>query len=339
MNGLAGPAIAAGAQVLSNMGPGPDPLGQNPRFTDHRRLAHLWALFGQGANNRVIDSAHFHLEYPNLVLLPLWLLAKTILRFRWVKVVHDGSLPSRFGSFTGMQKWLFKMAVKNIDEMVVVSSELEAWMTQTAGFEKKLSLIPSLLPPLIDETVEPVSNDLADTLRRYSQHNRRVCSIGVFIASYGFDQVAAAVETLRGETGEDIGLLLIDGTFALDENYRSSTLNGRDWIDVAENIPHGNLEQVFKMSDVFVRAFDHESFGLSRVEAIWAGTPVIATDAGETRGMMIYRFGDLTQMTNHLRAVFAGEGGHELAASAETFSKEAESNLANYLRVIAGDEK
>ena len=37
--------------------------------------------------------------------------------------------------------------------------------------------------------------------------------------------------------------------------------------------------------------------GISRIEALWCGVPVVATRAGETRGMLLYDFGDVEQLT------------------------------------------
>src|SRR4030095_10597496 len=85
-----------------------------------------------------------------------------------------------------------------------------------------------------------------------------------------------------------------------DESYRDEVLCGRDWITVLEKIPNPEIYEILRLSDVFVRAFADESYGISRVEALWCGLPVIATRAGETRGMLLYDFGDVEQLVNQL---------------------------------------
>src|SRR2546421_2892788 len=94
------------------------------RFIAHDRLAHIGALLRAGKGRRVIDSSHFHLEYPNWLLLPLWLAAKKIIGFDWVKIIHDGSLPARYPEFTPSQQRLFARALHAVDEVFVVSDEL-----------------------------------------------------------------------------------------------------------------------------------------------------------------------------------------------------------------------
>jgi glycosyltransferase involved in cell wall biosynthesis len=82
-----------------------------------------------------------------------------------------------------------------------------------------------------------------------------------------------------------------------------------------------------RRSHAFVRGFGLESYGLSRVEAIWCGLPVVATRAGETRGMLLYDFGDVDALTRQLgRALDAGHSG-ETAGWAEKYRREAEENL------------
>src|SRR5262245_39069006 len=71
---------------------------------NHRRLGVIKALLKQGYQSRIVDFTHFHLEYPNAILLPIWLIAKSLLDFEWIKHVNDGSLPDRYSKFSRSQK-------------------------------------------------------------------------------------------------------------------------------------------------------------------------------------------------------------------------------------------
>jgi glycosyltransferase involved in cell wall biosynthesis len=254
------------------------------RFIKHRRLGTLSALVSEGRAARIVDATHFHLEYPNAVLLPPWLALKQLLGFEWVKYVLDATLPERYARFTPARRLLFCAALKAIDEFVVVSDELRRWLTDELKIPQKVTVIPCLLPLTrrADEAELPPQTRAA--LAPYFERGRRVCSIGVFIPTYGFRETAEAVERLRAETGEEIGLLLIDGTFARDEVYRDEVLRGREWITTVENLPNQSVYRVLRQSDAFVRGVWQESYGISRVEATWCGLPVVATRCGETRG-------------------------------------------------------
>ena len=303
------------------------------RFVAHRRLGTLWALLAEGRGARILDASHFHIEYPNPLLLPIWLLLKRLLRFEWYKNILDGSLPTRHPQFGKMQRWLFQRGVNAVDEFVVVSDELRRWLQEDLKVRQRVTVVPCLLPPTTKAS-HALSNETAEVLERYSLRDGRVCSIGVFFPSYGFRHVAEAVEQLRRRSGKDIGLLLLDGGFVSDETYRNEVLRDRDWITVLEKVPNSEVNEILARSDVFVRAFADESYGISRIEALWAGTPVVATRAGETRGMLLYDFGDVEQLISHLHSLLLKPALKEPNTWPEHFRQEAEENLRTLVRIL-----
>ncbi|HEY8227477.1 MAG TPA: glycosyltransferase family 4 protein, partial [Pyrinomonadaceae bacterium] len=272
------------------------------RFVAHRRLGTIWALLAEGRGARILDASHFHLEYPNLLLLPLWLVFKRLLGFEWYKNILDGSLPKRYPNFGVMQRWLFRRAVNAVDKFVVVSEDLRRWLHEEIKVSQDVIVIHCLLPQATDELATPLSSDTKEQLELYLSQAKRVCSIGVFFPSYGFRDVAEAVEALRERTGKNIGLALLDGGFVRDESYREEVLCDRNWITVLEKVPNPEIYKILKRSDVFVRAVADEGYGISRIEALWCGIPVVATRAGETRGMLLYDFGDVEQLVSQLQA-------------------------------------
>jgi glycosyltransferase involved in cell wall biosynthesis len=290
-----------------------------------REIVPLVLREGRGA--RVADCTHFLVEYPS-ALVPAWVILKRLLGFEWIKIVQDGSLPSRHKNFGAMRRALFRLAASSVTEFVVLSEELELWLREEVGVRQKVSLIKNLFPSAYTGAQTALAPEIEAALAPYLSREKKVCSIGVFIRDYGFEHVAEAVERLRRETGEDIGLVLIDGGFAADENYRSQVLRGRDWITILKNVAHAHVFQILRRSDAFVRGVVHEGYGLSRVEAIWCGLPVVATRAGETRGMLLYDFGDVTELTAQLRLALSGAQRQETDAWAALYRREAEENLA-----------
>lgn len=334
MRALSAHAAAENFRVWSYKGK----PGAGGIFVNHRRFGHLAALLREGRGARIVDSTHFHFEYPNKILLPVWLAAKSRLHFRWIKILHDGSLPSRYEKFGASTRKLFHRAAKNIDELVTTSEDLKIWLRDEIKVEQNVSFIHPLLPLASAAEDEKMNVELSEKLARFSNKKKRVCSVGIFIPSYGFHNVAEAVEKMRRETGEDINLFLVDGAFESDEQFRAEVLRNRPWIEVAKDVPHHLVPKIFQASDCFVRAFGHESYGLSRIEALLCETPVIATDAGETRGMAIYKFGDQETLTSLLRKVLAGEKIGDTQKWARIFRNEAARNLEKYLRVIKGEK-
>jgi len=318
---------------------GAQPKDPSVRFVAHRRLGTLRALIAEGQQSRILDASHFHLEYPNALLLLVWLTLKWCLGFEWYKNVHDGSLPKRYPTFGVLQRWLFHRAANAVDEFVVVSEELRNWLAEEVKVTRPIKVVPGLLPKKPGAREGHLSSMTENLLAPYLARPARVCSIGVFFPSYGFRDVVEAVEELRQRTGKDIGLVLVDGGFVRDEDYRAEVLCDREWITVLEEVSQSDIGEILKRSDVFVRGFADESYGISRVEALWAGTPVIATRAGETRGMMLYDFGDLAQLVNQLQSVLLYPGFEEPNPWAARYRLEAEKNLQALASVLGVELK
>lgn len=300
-------------------------------FFMNSRVSLPWLVMRRGRRARIADNTHFLVEYPSL-LVPIWILLKALLGFEWIKIIHDGSLPARFPHFSSLRRALFRLSIKRVSKFIVVSDELQRWLRDQIVPTQEIFVIKSLVP--VKETPAELSPDAANELSSYLEYPKRVCSIGAFIPDYGFDQVADAVEQVHRITGDNIGLVLLDGNFASDEDYRKRVLRDRDWITVLKNVGHEEVQLILKRSDVFVRAFKFESYGLSRIEAIWSGTPVIATRAGETRGMLTYDFGVQEELIAHLKAVLSGTQDLDLSAWAARYREEAENNLREVRKVL-----
>ena len=300
--------------------------GPGVHFMKDKRRDLVPLLVREGRGARVGDCTHFLLEYPS-ALVPVWLALKRLLGFEWVKILHDGSLPARHAAFKPARRALFRLAAGGVTEFVVVSEELGRWLREELRVTQPVSVVKSLLPVARGDDTDTLPAELEASLADYTRRRPRVCSVGAFIPEYGFLHAAEAVGRVRRETGEDVGLLLLDGDFAADDSYREEVLRGRGWVTVSKNVAHADVFRVMRRSHAFVRGFGPESYGLSRVEAIWCGLPVVATRAGETRGMLLYDFGDVAALASQLGRALSGGHARETAAWADRYAREAEENL------------
>jgi glycosyltransferase involved in cell wall biosynthesis len=301
--------------------------GPRMHFMRDKRREIVPLVMREGRGARVADCTHFLLEYPS-ALVPVWVILKRLLGFEWVKIIHDGSLPARHARFGPLRRTLFRTALGGVTEFVVVGEGLERWLREEARAGQKVSVVKSLLPVGRHYAQAALPSETERALAYFMRRGKRVASVGVFIQDYGFLHAARAVERLRRETGDDLGLVLLDGDFASDAAYREEVLRGREWITVLKNVAHPHVFQILKRCDAFVRGFGPESYGLSRVEAMWCGLPVVATRAGETRGMLLYDFGDVDALTAQLQRALSGAHARETAEWAERYRLEAEENLA-----------
>jgi len=112
-----------------------------------------------------------------------WALLKLVLRFEWVKVVHDGSLPSRYSGFSLLRKLLFRLSVSLVDEFAVVNEGINEFLRNGIGVRQNVRTVNALLPIPDSELSAGLSSEIEPVL---AQYDRRVVSTGVFIPSYGF---------------------------------------------------------------------------------------------------------------------------------------------------------
>ena len=285
-------------------------------------------LIQDGRRATILDSSVFLLDWPNKLLILTLLLLKPFLKCRWIKVVHSGTLPSRFSRFSCIKKFFFRLATSLIDEYITVNQELNHWLASVVHAKDKISMIPSLLPPSSSTSPDSL---LPQINEEFSSYSKLVVSIGLFLPNYGFKQTIEALEFLRENKKMNIGLVLIEGTSAIDPQYKRATLDNRDWIKVYTDIPQSQVMQLLKKADTYVRATREESYGLSKIEALWSGTPVASTRQGETRGMTLFDRDNPKQMAQAIEEVLLKPDLKEVREYAELYIREAKKNLNSYL--------
>ena len=300
------------------------PIKKNVRQLGYGRLRLVPLLLREGFNRRIIDSFHFLIEYPSSLMVPCWVLLKLLLRFEWIKVVHDGSLPSRYKNFGLLRRVMFRLSVNSVDVFATVNDDINNFLRSEIGVRQQVKTMNALLPLPKSDLKTTLPDHIEQALARY---DKIVVSTGVFVPDYGFAHAAEAVERVRLNTGENIGLMLIDGGFIRDEAYRDHVLRNREWIVPLERVPHPQVLQIFRRSNVFVRGFRYEGYGLSRIEALWCGIPVIAAMGEESRGMFLYEFGDLNMLIAHLNEALANPSMAEVDYWGDVFQRQAEKNL------------
>jgi len=306
---------------------------QPPRETHVRHfnqniLKTIQILIQDGRRATVLDSSVFLLDWSNKVLILILLLLKPFLKCRWIKIVHSGTLPNRFSRFSRTQRFFFRLATLLIDEYIAVNDELKKWLANTLNKKGKISMIPSLLPP----SPATFSGSLLPQIKEeLAECSRLIVSIGAFLPNYGFREIIEAVESIRNKSELKPTLVLLELTFATNTKYKISALKNRDWIKVYTDIPQSQAFQILKLGNVFVRATSEESYGLSKIESLWCGTPVVSTDTGETRGMTLFDRENPEQMVQVIEDVLSKPNQKDVHENAEFFKKEARKNLNSYL--------
>jgi len=305
--------------------------GQRIHFFKTGLIGNIKFLINHAAKRTILDSTVSSAEYPNFKSILAWVLLKPFLKFKWIKVIHDGTLPARHQTFGIFQKFLLRLSLRSYDRVLTVNKKLFNWAKHLSPSNLDIHQITSLLPPKDLEIETALPQTIKDKLRTC---DKRVCTMGAFTNNYGFKQIVNAVENLRNQHDLDIHLVMIAGGFTKDINYRDDLLRGRDWAHAFTDLPHPQALQVLKASNVFVRATKEESYGLCKVESILCGTPVLATNTGETRGMSLYDPLDANQLQIQLYKILYEQRNPDLKSFQELFKREAQQNLQSILSVI-----
>jgi glycosyltransferase involved in cell wall biosynthesis len=238
-----------------------------------------------GDGDTVYASSTFVFEYTGGYARVAFVALKLLRRFRWIKRLHDESTLERYEQLGSLGRALYRFALRRVDVLVLDNEPARERWQRLAGPRVHVQVIEPLLPP----SPAAFSAELRRGRPRRGDHDRRtIVSIGAFIDRYSFREIADVIARLR-QAGRNLELVLIETSFTRSEEYVHRVTRGRDWIEVVSNLTEQELAQQLRAADVFVRGLKDESFGISRVEALWAGVPAIATKGpGAERGMLLF---------------------------------------------------
>ncbi len=108
--------------------------------------------------------------------------------------------------------------------------------------------------------------------------------VGRVVANKGFHDLLAAFAVFRGLVGDQARLVLVgsggDGSYGGAVRALGDVLGLGGSVVWAGSVPGGVLGGWYRAADVLVCLSDHEGFGVPLVEAMGAGLPVVAFDAG-----------------------------------------------------------
>ena len=284
------------------------------------------------SDSLILESANIFLEYPtdrvSFYRGFIWLLFKKLKRNKWIKILHDGTFPQRYEKFSRMQRTFVKQTLNEAECVIVVNPILNDWLSKVIGYSNRIVEIGSMLP-MRGQKAEELSIDIIKFLKIY---DKVLLTIGTCDEIYGFQQIIEAFKKVKEQNaGIKIGIIAIDGNFALHdaeyEEKRKIIQSEKDVLLISQGLPHEKVMELMKKCNVFVRGVKSEGYGISRVEAILNGIPVVATDVGKTAGMNVYKFGDINALTKKINEALENGYNHEIERWKSYYDKEAETNF------------
>lgn len=242
----------------------------------------------------------------------LWRLPYRILHFHWggnvtgrllglslflcwlpgrkaVLTFHSGGYPSsnegraaRAGTFRGF-------VFRRFDRVIAVNEEIAGMMRRYGVREDRLRVI---CPTAIEES--EIADKLPDALSGfYAAHRPLLLTVGLLEPEYDLPlqiDVLGPVREVLPQAG-----LVIAGSGSLEGELRQR-IESKPWSDhilLAGDVPHDVTLRAIREAEVLLRTTQYDGDAVSIREALYLGTPVIATDNGmRPAGLRLIPAGD-----------------------------------------------
>jgi glycosyltransferase involved in cell wall biosynthesis len=243
-----------------------------------RRLLHLeWATLGRPPIERLAGAADLvHVLTPAVPVPTSAALVVT---------VHD-LLPLRFPSwYPARQRWLFRralrQAVADAARIIVPSKAVAADLADEADVDgSRVTVIPEGVDPVFRRPISEV--EVAAVCAR---HRVRPGRFFLFVGSVsGRKNLATAMRALAAfrARGPDVPLVVAGprGTGSDEIDAEAGRLGLRDAVRVTGFVSASDLPVLLTAALALVHPSKYEGFGLTPLEAMAAGTAVLAANTG-----------------------------------------------------------
>lgn len=298
----------------------------------------LWERF---RGNRLF---HFHTSRGSLAFLVAGRLVR-LLRGRVVLSVHSGAFTDWVSRSTFHSR-LLRRSLRSVD-LVVMMNERQADELRRALTPGRVPRVEAV-PPFVFPSVG------ADSRRRDPDGTFRITAMGLWKPLYAYEEVLAASESAAAaQPDARVELDLVVSTGSAVEEYRArvrqavGTPRERVRVRIVEDMDPRETFDYLASRDLLVRPSRADSYGLCVAEALFVGTPAVATDVcRRPAGTRLYTAGDVEALTQliaeHIRAG-AGSAGRTTLDPGEDAALRLTSHYAELLgehttsSVAAGD--
>ncbi len=220
---------------------------------------------------------HFHLggivtaRMLGLSLLLCWLpKRKAVLTF------HSGGYPSTPEGKRAKPRSFNGFVFRRFDRVIAVNPAIADMMRRYGVDEERIRLIcPAAIDPT--EIAESLPEKVAEF---YARHQPVLVSVGLLEAEYDLPLQIEVLGKVR-ERLAGAGLVMI-GSGSLERELREqiAAQPWREHILLAGDLPHAVTLRAIGEADVLLRTTRYDGDAVSVREALYLGTPVIATDNG-----------------------------------------------------------
>ena len=224
-----------------------------------------------------------HLHTVNWTVRLLFGLAARRRIGRYVLSVQGRSISEKLANPRSVRGGLTRWFLRRMDAVIACNARIERECLEIVGLPReKVHMIPAFIPPSPQRSC-PLPEDVSSYL---DVHRPVLCGVGAIGVTYrgrevyGVDMMVELIRRLRADFPQ-IGLVvpLIGGQREavgafIDESRRRV---GEAALLIPEALP--DISVILRASDLFLRPTNTDGDAVSIREALWEGTPVVASDA------------------------------------------------------------
>lgn len=235
------------------------------------------------ALHQKLDVLHVHYAIPHAII---GFLAREILRSKGKKLPFITTLHGTDITLVGIDGAFFpvvEFSINQSDEVTAVSTYLKDKTIDAFDIQKEIKVVPNF----VDLKRFKPATDLRLKNRFASDGEKIICHISNFRK---VKRIGDIVHTFFGMQKQIPCKLLLVG----DGPERTGLEDLVRELGIAHKVlflgRQDAVEDILAVTDLFMLTSDHESFGLSALEAMACGVPVISSDAGGLKEVNIHGY-------------------------------------------------
>ncbi len=209
-------------------------------------------------------------------VLGLALAVSQFARGRSVLTLHSGAFPLSKTAKNAKRLSLAGTVFRSFSRLVAVNDAIASVFGRFGVNDGNIEVIVPFTPKLPDTNVQ-LDVNLAEFARDASPF---LLSVGGLEPDYEPRFLIESMPTILGSHPNAQLMIIGDGALRSDAEVKIAELGLSEKVMLARNVPHEQVLHLISQADVLIRATLFDGDAISVREALYLGTPVVATDNG-----------------------------------------------------------
>lgn len=226
-----------------------------------------------------VDTVVFSFSRGEWIMWHLYRFLLKVIGIDYIAIIHLGEKPKK-DKYTGIIKKFFQGA----KAVITVSDDIKK------NYDELYDINCHTIHPLVPFEISEESSTNLRTKYGVPQDKTIICMVGTVKGMKNPDTILRAVANFSAKEMEDIKpfVLFAGGGDKLQEmKYLAKELDIDKNVKFLGNVAKEEVNEIYKMSDIYVIASDYEGTSVSLLEAMYNKKPIIASKARGIVDMLI----------------------------------------------------